>query len=328
MSLIGHGWDNEFGRFENSVTNLFDDFFKDLNVARRSGPRGTRPYRGAWVPALDVHETEKEYVVNAELPGISKDQISLDVRDSALVISGENKQDQRYKEGNTHIQERRYGSFSRTISLPPNAKSDDITAKFEQGILEVKIPKGEAPEMTRTKFRPCIDLHNGQVKQIVGGSLNESSPGELKTNFISSESPSYYAELYKQNNLTGAHVIKLGAGNDEAAREALNTWPGGLQIGGGITIDNAEEWLKAGADKIIVTSYLFPGAKFSLSRLQDLCEKVGRERIVVDVSCRRREDKWIVAMNKWQTMTDMEVNRGIILVFPIPKLDLDLVTKI
>ncbi|CAG8522300.1 5063_t:CDS:10 [Diversispora eburnea] len=147
--------------------------------------------------------------------------------------------------------------------------------------------------MPRTKFRPCIDLHDGQVKQIVGGSLNDINPDGLKTNFVSKEKPSYYAKLYKENYLTGAHVIKLGIGNDEAAKETLKTWPGGLQVGGGITLENAEEWIKA-------------GAKFSLSRLQELCKKLGKERIVIDV---RQENKWIVAMNKWQTMTDMEVNK-------------------
>ncbi|KAF0501961.1 Phosphoribosylformimino-5-aminoimidazole carboxamide ribotide isomerase [Gigaspora margarita] len=163
--------------------------------------------------------------------------------------------------------------------------------------------------MPRSQFRPCIDLHNGQVKQIVGGSLNEDNPHELLTNFVSSEKPSYYAELYKRHNLTGAHVIKLGPGNDEAAREALRAWPGGLQIGGGITLDNAREWIDAGADKVIITSYLFPDTRFSLSRLQEFCNKLGKERVVVDLSCRKQGNKWIVAMNKWQTITNMEVNK-------------------
>ncbi|RIB24913.1 Phosphoribosylformimino-5-aminoimidazole carboxamide ribotide isomerase [Gigaspora rosea] len=163
--------------------------------------------------------------------------------------------------------------------------------------------------MPRSRFRPCIDLHNGQVKQIVGGSLNEENLHELLTNFVSSENPSYYAELYKRHNLTGAHVIKLGPGNDEAAREALRAWPGGLQIGGGITLDNAREWIDAGADKVIITSYLFPDTKFSLSRLQEFCNKLGKERVVVDLSCRKQGNKWIVAMNKWQTITNMEVNK-------------------
>ncbi|CAO3640818.1 unnamed protein product [Cunninghamella blakesleeana] len=105
------------------------------------------------------------------------------------------------------------------------------------------------------------------------------------------------------------HVIKLGPNNDVAAKEALQAWPKGLQIGGGITLENAQEWLDMGASKVIVTSYLFPNATFSLSRLQELCEKVGKRNLVIDVSCRRRENQWIVAMNKWQTLTDMVVNK-------------------
>ncbi|KAF9119148.1 Enzyme that catalyzes the fourth step in the histidine pathway [Mortierella sp. 14UC] len=163
--------------------------------------------------------------------------------------------------------------------------------------------------MTRTAFRPCIDLHSGQVKQIVGGSLNDKDESQLKTNFVSSEPPSYYANLYRKHNLTGAHVIKLGPGNDDAAKECLRTWPDGLQVGGGITLDNAQFWIDAGAAKVIVTSYLFPGAKFSLERLQALAEAVGKDRLVVDVSCRKRGSEWVVAMDKWQTMTDMKVNK-------------------
>ncbi|KAI8079977.1 uncharacterized protein BX664DRAFT_341946 [Halteromyces radiatus] len=159
-----------------------------------------------------------------------------------------------------------------------------------------------------TRFNGCIDLHNGQVKQIVGGSLNDNVPETLRTNFVSKESPNYYAELYKKNKVTRCHVIKLGANNDIAAKEALKTWPQGLQVGGGINLDNAQEWLEAGASKVIVTSYLFPNSKFSLQRLEELCKKIGKDKLVVDVSCRRVENKWVVAMNKWQTMTDMTVN--------------------
>ncbi|GAA5998698.1 1-(5-phosphoribosyl)-5- ((5-phosphoribosylamino)methylideneamino)imidazole-4-carboxamide isomerase HIS6 [Rhodotorula paludigena] len=154
-------------------------------------------------------------------------------------------------------------------------------------------------------FRPCIDLHNGAVKQIVGGTLDTSS---LRTNFVSQHPSEYYAELYRKNELTGGHVIKLGPGNDDAARSALQAWPNGLQVGGGINESNAQEWLDAGAEKVIVTSYLFPGAKFDENRLRRLAEKVGKERLVVDVSCRRRDNRWIVAMDRWQVMTDMEVN--------------------
>ncbi|KAG9317296.1 hypothetical protein JVU11DRAFT_1493 [Chiua virens] len=159
----------------------------------------------------------------------------------------------------------------------------------------------------RSKFRPCIDLHDGKVKQIVGGTLSDDHPGRLKTNFVGSQPAAHFARLYKEHDLQGGHIIKLGPSNDDAAREALEMWPGGLQIGGGITAANAKEWTDAGASKIIVTSYLFPGAKFSRERLDSVSKAVGRERLVVDVSCRRRGDKWFVAMNKWQDITDMEV---------------------
>ncbi|KAI9227345.1 MAG: Phosphoribosylformimino-5-aminoimidazole carboxamide ribotide isomerase [Piptocephalis tieghemiana] len=163
--------------------------------------------------------------------------------------------------------------------------------------------------MPRSVFRPCIDLHDGQVKQIVGGTLSESEPNTLKTNFTSSESPSYYAKLYQKHGLTGGHVIKLGKGNDDAAKMALSAWPGGMQVGGGITIDNAQEWLNAGADKVIITSWLFPEAVFSLDRLRRISETIGRDRLVVDLSCRRHEGQWIVAMNKWQTLTDLSITQ-------------------
>ncbi|RIB13113.1 HSP20-like chaperone [Gigaspora rosea] len=103
----------------------------------------SRSNRNNWFPPLDLHESEKEFVVNAELPGVTKKQVNVDVREDTLVISGETKRDEKYKEGNTHVQERRYGSFTRAISLPRNVKVNDITAKFENGILEVKLPKDE-----------------------------------------------------------------------------------------------------------------------------------------------------------------------------------------
>ncbi|KZV65791.1 Phosphoribosylformimino-5-aminoimidazole carboxamide ribotide isomerase [Peniophora sp. CONT] len=164
--------------------------------------------------------------------------------------------------------------------------------------------------MTSTRhsmFRPCIDLHDGQVKQIVGGTLSETDPSTLQTNFVASESPADFARLYRKHNLTGGHLIKLGSGNDQAAKEALSAWPGALQVGGGINADNALSWLEAGASKVIVTSYLFPGMKLSLERLRTLSELAGKDRLVVDVSCRRRDDKWMIAMNKWQDITDTEV---------------------
>ena len=163
-----------------------------------------------------------------------------------------------------------------------------------------------------TKFRPCIDLHNGCVKQIVGGSLSKDGVG-LKTNFESVRPASYYAEIYQKDNLQGGHLIKLGAGNDAAARQALAAYPNGLQVGGGIKLENAAEWLHAGASHIIVTSYLFDlNGAFLPERLDQLMAEVGRERLVIDLSCRAKADGWVVAMNRWQIQTDLLVDAATI----------------
>lgn len=158
-----------------------------------------------------------------------------------------------------------------------------------------------------TKFRPCIDLHEGKVKQIVGGSLRDDGT-EIRENFVSNESPGHFVARYRADGLTGGHVIKLGQGNDAAAREALAAWPGGLQLGGGITGDNAEAWLACGASHVIVTSWLFDVAgRFLPRRLETLRQRVGADRLVIDLSCRRTADGWVVAMNRWQTLTDLAV---------------------
>ncbi|EJT46311.1 1-(5-phosphoribosyl)-5 [Trichosporon asahii var. asahii CBS 8904] len=136
-----------------------------------------------------------------------------------------------------------------------------------------------------SQFRPCIDLHSGVVKQIVGGTLDlDSAAAGPKENFVAENPPKFYAELYRSNGLVGGHVIKLGPGNDAAAREALAAWPNGLQVGGGINAGNAQEWLDAGAEKVIVTSALFPGGKFAEEVLREMSQKVGKERLVVDIS--------------------------------------------
>src|SRR2546427_94284 len=98
-------------------------------------------------------------------------------------------------------------------------------------------------------FRPCIDLHEGKVKQIVGGTLGSRS-SQLKTNYVSDRPAAWFAELYKRDGLKGGHVIMLGPGNEVAARSALKSYPGGLQIGGGITSNNARAWLEAGASHV------------------------------------------------------------------------------
>ncbi len=158
-----------------------------------------------------------------------------------------------------------------------------------------------------TKFRPCIDLHQGKVKQIVGGSLRDdgSAPRE---NFVSDRSPEWFAAKFRDDLLAGGHVIKLGPGNDEAARSALAAWPGGMQLGGGITLDNASEWLDAGASHLIVTSALFDSdGRFIEECVRRFVAAVGAEKLVIDLSCRKTSQGWTVAMNRWQTLTDLEV---------------------
>lgn len=158
-----------------------------------------------------------------------------------------------------------------------------------------------------TRFRPCIDLHNGSVKQIVGGTLTDDG-ADLRTNFVADHPAEWFATKYRQDGLRGGHVIKLGPGNDAAARAALAAYPGGLQIGGGITPENAEEWLSFGASHVIVTSVLFDSeGRFRRSVLRELVDRVGSEHIVLDLSCRRTRDGWVVAMNRWQTLTELSV---------------------
>jgi phosphoribosylformimino-5-aminoimidazole carboxamide ribotide isomerase len=157
-------------------------------------------------------------------------------------------------------------------------------------------------------FRPCIDLHDGRVKQIVGGSIDDSQPDSLRINFVSEQPPTWFAELYRRDNLRGGHVIKLGQGNNDAAREALAAWTSGLQVGGGITADNAAGWISAGASHVIVTSWLFRDGQLDEERLKQLGQAVGQAQLVIDLSCRKRGDEYFVVTDRWQTFTDLRVN--------------------
>lgn len=156
-----------------------------------------------------------------------------------------------------------------------------------------------------TQFRPCIDLHQGQVKQIVGGSLNDDG---ADTNFVSSHDATYYAELYRQHDLRGGHVIALGPGNQEQVLKALNAWPNGLQFGGGVTAENAANYLEAGASHVIVTSYLFENDEFSWDRLEAIKAETGADRLILDLSCRRTAQGWNIATNRWQTITNTPID--------------------
>lgn len=155
-------------------------------------------------------------------------------------------------------------------------------------------------------FRPCIDLHEGQVKQIVGGSLRDDNEG-LRTNFVAEKPPAWFAELYRRDDLSGGHVIKLGPGNEAAAREALAAYPGGLQIGGGVNLDNAAEWLAAGASHVIVTSWVFRDGHIDFERIEALVRRIGSDRLVLDLSCRQRDDRYWVVTDRWQKFTDCEI---------------------
>src|SRR5919198_3842112 len=159
------------------------------------------------------------------------------------------------------------------------------------------------------RFRPCIDLRNGKVVQIVGGTL-EGAPEALVTNFETERAPADYARLYQADGLTGGHVIALGPGNQDAAMEALRVFPGGMQAGGGITPDNAREYLDAGASHVIVTSYVFRDGHLDAERLQRMIDAVGCERLVLDLSCRKRNDTYWVVTDRWQRFSEVAITPG------------------
>ncbi len=165
-----------------------------------------------------------------------------------------------------------------------------------------------------TIFRPCIDLHEGHVKQIVGSTLSDGSSRlgddeQLIVNFVSERTAAWYAAKYKADDLYGGHVIQLGPGNEKAAIAALAEYPSGLQLGGGITRENAAQWLDRGASHVIVTSCLFDeGGHFLEHKLIELEREIGSSRLVIDLSCKRTEQGWMVAKDRWQTLTDLPVN--------------------
>lgn len=168
------------------------------------------------------------------------------------------------------------------------------------------------------RFRPCIDIHNGKVKQIVGGSLKDEGDRAV-TNFSSGLDASYYAQLYRQHNLTGGHIILLNAKNSEyyeatkaQALSALHAYPGGMQIGGGITAENAAEYLEEGASHVIVTSYVFQNGRLNRDHLERLNRAVGRGHIVLDLSCRRRGEDYYIVTDRWQKFTDVKLTAEVL----------------
>lgn len=167
------------------------------------------------------------------------------------------------------------------------------------------------------KFRPCIDIHNGKVKQIVGGSLKDEN-NQAKENFVSEVDSTYYANLYKANNIKGGHIILLNSKDSEyfeatkgEALKALMAYKGGLQIGGGVNCDNALEYIEAGASHVIVTSYVFKNGKINYDNLNKIFNAVGKEHLVLDLSCRKKDDKYYIVTDRWQKFTDVCIDENI-----------------
>jgi phosphoribosylformimino-5-aminoimidazole carboxamide ribotide isomerase len=158
------------------------------------------------------------------------------------------------------------------------------------------------------RFRPCIDLHQGAVKQIVGSTLDDADAAAVTTNFEARKPASWFAEQYRRDGLTGGHVICLGPGNSAAAREALAAWPGGLQLGGGVNLENAAQWLDAGAAAVIVTSWVFHDGRLNRRRLAALSKAVGPQRLVLDLSCRAREGAYYIVTDRWQRFTREKIS--------------------
>ena len=164
------------------------------------------------------------------------------------------------------------------------------------------------------KFRPCIDIHNGKVKQIVGSSLKDEG-NQAKENFVAGQDAEEFASLYKKHMLFGGHIILLnkeGTEYYEATKEqalnALRAFPGGMQIGGGINDTNAGEFIEAGASHVIVTSYVFQNGQIQFENLEKISRAVGREHLVLDLSCRKKNGEYIIVTDRWQNDTDFVLN--------------------
>ncbi len=163
------------------------------------------------------------------------------------------------------------------------------------------------------ELRPCIDIHNGKVKQIVGGTLRDEGDS-ANENFVSEKDAVFYAKFYKKYHLKGGHIILLNAPSssffEETKRqavEALKAYPGGLQIGGGITADNAEEYIEKGASHVIVTSYVFKDGSIRYENMEKLIDRIGKEKIVLDLSCRKKDGSYYIVTDRWQNYTNVKL---------------------
>jgi phosphoribosylformimino-5-aminoimidazole carboxamide ribotide isomerase len=159
------------------------------------------------------------------------------------------------------------------------------------------------------KFRPCIDLHKGKVKQIVGGTLSDAKRDALVTNYETDLSPTHFARMYKNDGLAGGHVIMLGPGNEAAAVQALREFPQGFHIGGGITPDNAGRFLDEGASHVIVTSFIFKKGRLIWENLKSMASAAGKQRLVLDLSCVLRDKAYYITTDRWQRLTSVALSK-------------------
>lgn len=168
------------------------------------------------------------------------------------------------------------------------------------------------------EFRPCIDIHNGQVKQIVGGSLRDIGD-QAEENFVSEQDAAFYARFYKKRGIRGGHIILLNGEDSEyyertrrQALLALEAYPGGLQVGGGIRESNAADYLEAGASHVIVTSYVFRDGQVNWDNLGKLEKAVGKERLVLDLSCRKKGGAYYIVTDRWQKFTNVALTPAVL----------------
>ncbi|KAG0581609.1 hypothetical protein KC19_4G265300 [Ceratodon purpureus] len=204
---------------------------------------------------------------------------------------------------------------SHRVAVPSLRSAAPCTVRGAVSTETVVIQEGKRA----VKFRPCIDIHKGKVKQIVGSTLrdlpedkNSENAVSLVTNFESQLSAGEFAKMYKDDGLQGGHVIMLGAdpASHSAALEALKAYPGGLQFGGGVNLDNASGYLDAGASHVIVTSFVFRDGKMDDERLKQLVKLTGKSRLVLDLSCRKKDGQYMVVTDRWQRFSDLVVNEA------------------
>ncbi|KAK1382450.1 1-(5-phosphoribosyl)-5-[(5-phosphoribosylamino)methylideneamino] imidazole-4-carboxamide isomerase, chloroplastic [Heracleum sosnowskyi] len=202
-----------------------------------------------------------------------------------------------------------HSNFGYSIFSCKRMQKSSVTSSSVSGHQKLSVTCG-------VRFRPCIDIHKGKVKQIVGSTLCDSKDGDttLITNFESDKSAAEFASLYKEDGLRGGHVIMLGSDplSNSAAMEALHAYPGGLQVGGGINSSNAMNYIDEGASHVIITSYVFNNGQMELGRLEELVHLVGKERLVLDLSCRKKDGKYAVVTDRWQKFSDVYVSEEVL----------------